>query len=60
MSHSEVAEKLKDALDTLREGKPKDRSQEDRVYSVCISEMEKILVYFKDSVAEDGVGEPVN
>ncbi len=47
MSHNHVAAKLKDALDALRKSKPKDRSDVDRVYAVCITEMEKLLAYFE-------------
>ncbi len=47
VTNNEVAAKLKDALETLRKNKPKDRSEMDRVYAVCITEMEKLLAYFE-------------
>ncbi len=47
MSHNEVAAKIKDALEALRKSKPKDRSEVDRVYAVCITDMEKLLSYFE-------------
>lgn len=47
MSNKEVAAKLQDALDALRRSKPKDRSEVDRVYAVCIMEMEKLVAYFE-------------
>jgi hypothetical protein len=52
MTHNEVAAKLKDALEALRKSKPKDRSEEDRVYAVCITEMEKLVAYFEHNVVE--------
>lgn len=53
MSNNEVAAKLKDALEALRKSKPKDRSEVDRVYAVCITEMEKLLAYFEYNTTGD-------
>lgn len=56
MSHTDVVAKLKDALDALQESKPKDKTAVDRAYSICINEMEKILVYFESSAIPAGFG----
>lgn len=53
MSNNEVAAKLKEALDALRKSKPKDRSEVDRVYAVCITEMEKLVAYFEYNALGD-------
>jgi hypothetical protein len=50
MSHNEVAAKMKDTLEALRKNKPKDRSEIDRVYQICITDLEKLLGYFEHNV----------
>jgi hypothetical protein len=34
------------ALDELKRAKPNDRSEQDRIYAVTITDMEKALAYF--------------
>lgn len=38
---------LQGNLETLRENKPDDRSERDRRYAITITEMEKVVAYFK-------------
>ena len=40
-----VCQALSDALSTLKNSKPNDRSERDRRYAVLITEMEKVLAY---------------
>jgi hypothetical protein len=42
-----------EALATLRAGKPSERSELARRYSVAITEMEKVVAYFKTYVVDD-------
>jgi hypothetical protein len=53
MSHNEVAVKMKDALEALRKNKPKDRSEIDRVYQICVTDLEKLLGYFEHNMQLD-------
>lgn len=43
---------LKDALDSLREEKPDERGELARRYAVTITDMEKIVAYFKTMVVD--------
>jgi hypothetical protein len=50
----EAINSLEVALDSLRKGKPEDRSEKARRYAVTITEMEKVLAYFKTYVIDAG------
>lgn len=46
----ETSKELNDlvaALETLRNGKPEERSEKARRYAVAITELEKVIAYFK-------------
>lgn len=52
-SDARVANTLASALYTLRANKPSERSEKARRYAVTITEMEKVLAYFKVFALED-------
>ena len=45
-----VAQILETTLQVLREMRPGDKSTEDRVYAICITDMEKVVALFKVNV----------
>lgn len=47
-----VLEELKDVLALLRDGKPEQRSEYSRHWAVAITEMEKVVAYFKVYVVD--------
>jgi hypothetical protein len=51
-----VFNELVDTLATLRVNKPEQRSESARSWAVAITEMEKVVAYFKVYVLEFGVG----
>jgi len=46
-NESEQLQLLEKALESLRNAKPEDRSEISRRYAVTITEMEKVVAYFK-------------
>ena len=53
---NEVLEHLTRSLDILMDGKPNDRSDKDRRYAIAITDMEKVIAYFKTYVINVPVG----
>lgn len=52
LDNDEVFATLVGALLTLKDSKPDDRSENDRHHAVCITEMEKVLAYYKTFILE--------
>jgi dTDP-D-glucose 4,6-dehydratase len=46
-NYSEELQALEQALETLSKAKPNDRSEKDRRYAVTITELEKVIAWFK-------------
>jgi len=50
-------EQVKQALRSMRASKPDERSEKARRYAVSITEMEKVLAYFRMYVVDNGASE---
>lgn len=48
----DVLEALQLGLEALRQGKPNDRSEADRLYAVAITEQQKVIGFFKTWVVD--------
>jgi hypothetical protein len=48
--YSKSFQALQAALDALREAKPNDRSEADRAYQICITDLEKLIAYFRVTI----------
>ena len=53
-------ELLRDALAALKLAQPNDRSEKDRYYAICITDLEKVLSLFYFSVFVEGVSRTPN
>lgn len=48
-----VLGKLEEALNALKRYKPEERSEEARRYAVTITEMEKVIAYYKTYISNE-------
>ena len=48
--YSEGYKALTKALEELKKAKPNDRSEMDRCYAVCITDLEKLIAYYRITI----------
>lgn len=48
--YSEGYKALQAALEALKATKPNDRSEADRAYAICITDLEKLIAYYRISI----------